>query len=230
MAKPPALARPAPNVASVLLNGCGSQHPRQRAWSARWRYSSTQAPRRASAGWHRRWDKIDRISGTDLRRLPSHPLTPTSSAPPACTSPQARRVWAAGHGRRTRPSRWRAARRSPARITPVALGTVFGGAAFLVCVALDLGALLFPLDVRLPRPVLLVFAATTVLAGLDLLATFVAVLVYLCGPHAARRCCARTRWTRRERIGTPSAWRWAWPRSASWSSTWAASWGRSGTW
>src|SRR5436190_18315880 len=35
---------------------------------------------------------------------------------------------------------------------PLALGTVFGGATFLVCVALGLGALLFPLDVRLPRP------------------------------------------------------------------------------
>src|SRR6266487_914312 len=43
---------------------------------------------------------------------------------------------------------------------PVALGTVFGGAIFLVCVALGLGALLFPLEVRLPRGVLVVFAAS----------------------------------------------------------------------
>src|SRR5438105_12265483 len=42
---------------------------------------------------------------------------------------------------------------------PLALGTVFGGAIFLICVALGLGVLLFPLDVRLPRPFLLVFAA-----------------------------------------------------------------------
>jgi len=54
-------------------------------------------------------------------------------------------------------------------VAPVALGTVFGGAIFLVCVALGLGALLFPLDVRLPRPFLLIFAASPVLAGLGLL-------------------------------------------------------------
>lgn len=75
---------------------------------------------------------------------------------------------------------------------PVALGTVFGGAIFLVCVALGLGALLFPLDVRLPRGFLLVFAASPVLAGLGLigsvtprwtgivlLASFIAAIVYL---------------------------------------------------
>lgn len=54
------------------------------------------------------------------------------------------------------------------KVAPVALGAVFGGAIFLVCVALGLGALLFPLDVRLPRGVLLVFAASPVLAGLAL--------------------------------------------------------------
>jgi Ca2+/Na+ antiporter len=42
---------------------------------------------------------------------------------------------------------------------PVALGSIFGGATFLVCVALGLGALLVPLDVRLPRAVFLLFAA-----------------------------------------------------------------------
>lgn len=51
----------------------------------------------------------------------------------------------------------------------LALGTVFGGAIFLVCVALGLGALLFPLDVQLPRSFLLVFAASPVVAGLALL-------------------------------------------------------------
>lgn len=53
---------------------------------------------------------------------------------------------------------------------PVALGTVFGGAIFLVCVALGIGALLFPLTVKLPRGFLLVFAASPILAGLSLFA------------------------------------------------------------
>ena len=53
---------------------------------------------------------------------------------------------------------------------PVALGTVFGGAIFLVCVALGVGALLFPLEIRLPRGVLLVFAASPLLVGLSLIA------------------------------------------------------------
>ncbi len=55
-------------------------------------------------------------------------------------------------------------------LAPVALGTVFGGASFLICVALGLGALLFPLEVRLPRGVLLAFAASPLLAGLALVA------------------------------------------------------------
>ncbi len=50
----------------------------------------------------------------------------------------------------------------------VALGTVFGGVIFLVCVALGLAALLFPLEVRLPRGVIAVFAASPVLVGLGL--------------------------------------------------------------
>jgi len=41
-----------------------------------------------------------------------------------------------------------AARREAAEL---ALGTVFGGAIFLVCVALGLGTLLYPLRVTLPR-------------------------------------------------------------------------------
>lgn len=52
----------------------------------------------------------------------------------------------------------------------VALGTVFGGAVFLVCVALGVGALLYPLEVRLPRGVLAVFALSPVLVGLGVLA------------------------------------------------------------
>lgn len=51
-------------------------------------------------------------------------------------------------------------------VPDLALGTVFGGGIFIVCVALGLGALLFPLRVRLPAGVLAVLAATPVLAGL----------------------------------------------------------------
>jgi cation:H+ antiporter len=51
----------------------------------------------------------------------------------------------------------------------IALGTVFGGGSFIVCVALGLGAVLFPLRVRLPRGVLVMFAATPVLAGVALI-------------------------------------------------------------
>src|SRR5262245_16542461 len=53
-------------------------------------------------------------------------------------------------------------------VPDLALGTVFGGGTFIVCVALGLGALLFPLRVRLPAGVLAVFAITPVLAGLAL--------------------------------------------------------------
>jgi cation:H+ antiporter len=54
-------------------------------------------------------------------------------------------------------------------VPDLALGTVFGGAAFIVCVALGLGAVLFPLRVQLPRGVLVTFAVTPVLAGLALI-------------------------------------------------------------
>jgi cation:H+ antiporter len=54
-------------------------------------------------------------------------------------------------------------------VAPVALGSVFGGAIFLVCVALGLGAVLYPLHVALPRPVLGVLAVTPLLGGLALL-------------------------------------------------------------
>ncbi len=52
---------------------------------------------------------------------------------------------------------------------PVALGTVFGGTIFVLCVALGMAAILFPLEVRLPRGVLVLFAASPLLAGLALL-------------------------------------------------------------
>jgi cation:H+ antiporter len=50
----------------------------------------------------------------------------------------------------------------------VALGTVFGGAIFLVCVALGVGALLYPLRVRLPRGFLILMAICPVLVGVGL--------------------------------------------------------------
>ncbi len=51
----------------------------------------------------------------------------------------------------------------------VALGTAFGGAIFLICVALGLGALIAPLRVRLPRGVVLLMPAAAVVAGLPIL-------------------------------------------------------------
>lgn len=48
----------------------------------------------------------------------------------------------------------------------VALGTVFGGATFLMTVALGLGAIIAPLEVRLPRAFLGIIAAAPLLAGL----------------------------------------------------------------
>jgi cation:H+ antiporter len=54
-------------------------------------------------------------------------------------------------------------------VAEVSLGTVFGGAIFLVCVALSLAAWLFPLEVHLPRGTLFLFAASPVLCGLTLL-------------------------------------------------------------
>ncbi|HEV7679249.1 MAG TPA: hypothetical protein VGQ42_11835 [Candidatus Dormibacteraeota bacterium] len=53
----------------------------------------------------------------------------------------------------------------------VALGTVFGGSIFIVCVALGVGAMIVPLRVALPRGVLIVFALAPVLAGVPLLAS-----------------------------------------------------------
>ncbi len=51
----------------------------------------------------------------------------------------------------------------------LALGTVFGGAIFIVCVELGLGAVLFPLQVHLPMGVLITFATTPMLAGIALI-------------------------------------------------------------
>lgn len=74
----------------------------------------------------------------------------------------------------------------------IALGTVFGGAIFLVCVALGLGAVLYPLHVRLSNGLLATMAAAPLVAGLAvisdrsprfvgvvLLAAFVAFMGYL---------------------------------------------------
>ncbi|HVC35696.1 MAG TPA: hypothetical protein VNL16_19480 [Chloroflexota bacterium] len=49
---------------------------------------------------------------------------------------------------------------------PIALGTVFGGATFLVCIALGLGAILYPIQVRLPTGFLVVLAVSPLLPGL----------------------------------------------------------------
>lgn len=51
----------------------------------------------------------------------------------------------------------------------VALGTVLGGAIFLVCVALGLGAVLYPLRVRLPRGFLVLMAVCPLAIGVALL-------------------------------------------------------------
>lgn len=51
----------------------------------------------------------------------------------------------------------------------VALGTVFGGAIFLVCVALGLAGVLYPLHVRLPRGVLVLIALAPLLSGIALI-------------------------------------------------------------
>lgn len=74
----------------------------------------------------------------------------------------------------------------------VALGTVFGGATFLVTMALGLGGLIAPLHVRLPRAFLGIIAASPLLAGLALvgdrtspaagaalLAAFAAAMTYI---------------------------------------------------
>jgi cation:H+ antiporter len=74
----------------------------------------------------------------------------------------------------------------------LALGTVLGGATFLICVALGLGAVLYPLRVRLPRGFLVLMAVcplvigvgllggnTSRLSGVVLLAAFALAIAYL---------------------------------------------------
>lgn len=51
----------------------------------------------------------------------------------------------------------------------IALGTAFGGATFLLCVALGVGALIAPLHARLPRGIVLLVPAAALLAGLPVL-------------------------------------------------------------
>jgi cation:H+ antiporter len=58
---------------------------------------------------------------------------------------------------------------SHGQVPALALGSVFGGATFLVCVALGLGGMIAPLQVTLPRSFLLLAAAAPVLSGLALL-------------------------------------------------------------
>lgn len=48
----------------------------------------------------------------------------------------------------------------------IALGTAFGGATFLLCIALGAGALIAPLRVHLPRGIVLLLPAAATLAGL----------------------------------------------------------------
>ena len=50
----------------------------------------------------------------------------------------------------------------------VALGTAFGGAIFVLCIALGVGALIAPLRVHLPRGVVLLVPAAALLAGLPI--------------------------------------------------------------
>jgi len=50
-------------------------------------------------------------------------------------------------------------------VSSVALGTVFGGAIFLMTVALGLGGIIAPLEVRLPRTFLAIIAAAPLLGG-----------------------------------------------------------------
>jgi cation:H+ antiporter len=51
----------------------------------------------------------------------------------------------------------------------IAFGTVFGGATFLVTMALGVGAVIAPLQVRLPRGFLVIIAAAPLLAGVVLI-------------------------------------------------------------
>ena len=92
----------------------------------------------------------------------------------------------------------------------IALGTVFGGGSFIVCVALGLGAVLFPLRVHVPRGVLLMFAATPVLAGIALIGARTAPLA---GAVLLAAFAASIWYLVRRRAGTTSSARKP-PRSA----------------
>ena len=54
------------------------------------------------------------------------------------------------------------------RADEIALGSVFGGAIFLVCAALGAGALIAPLRVRLPRSFVLLLVAAPLAAGIGI--------------------------------------------------------------
>ena len=84
-----------------------------------------------------------------------------------------------------------AARREAAEL---ALGTVFGGAIFLVCVALGLGTLLYPLRVTLPRGFLFLMAICPLLVGAGLIGEneppgWGGVARRLCGRYRLPRAC-----------------------------------------
>lgn len=51
----------------------------------------------------------------------------------------------------------------------IALGTAFGGATFLLCAALGVGAVIAPLEARLPRGIILLLPAAALIAGLPIL-------------------------------------------------------------
>jgi cation:H+ antiporter len=51
----------------------------------------------------------------------------------------------------------------------IALGTAFGGATFLVCMALGIGAIVAPLRARVPRGVLLLLVGAVVVSGVGLI-------------------------------------------------------------
>jgi len=50
----------------------------------------------------------------------------------------------------------------------IALGTAFGGATFLVCIALGVGAMVAPLRARLPRGILVLLVAAVLVSGIGL--------------------------------------------------------------
>ena len=102
----------------------------------------------------------------------------------------------------------------------VALGTVFGGGIFLMCIALGLGTILYPLRVRLPHGFLLLMAAcpvlvgsellgneTSRLAGAGLLVAFAAAIFYLvrASPHHVFLESEEVREVSEKRLSAPKA-------------------------